>query len=323
MTTAILIDILLIIGSMAIVLKGADLLTEGSTIVARRFSMPEMLIGMTIVAFGTSMPEFCVSMASAIGGTSDMAVGNVVGSNVFNMFLIIGICSLIHPMSVPMDTIKRDLPFAFIATLLFIAMLYDGILARWEGAVMLVAFAAFMFYSMNRAMKGNMGKEAKEKDYDNEESVKKGGLFHSPWLTIPLGLFFLTVGSDVFVDNASGLAKQLGISEAVIGLTILGGGTSMPELATSAVAAVKGRTSMALGNVIGSCIFNILLILGATSAMMPLQPDGITSLDLGMLFVGALLIWFFSFTKRTMERWEGGVLALLFFIYIGYLIYTL
>lgn len=312
-------DILLIIGSMAIVLKGADILTEGSTIVARRFNMPEMLIGMTIVAFGTSMPELCVSMASAIGGTSDMAVGNVVGSNIFNMFLIIGVCSMIHPMSVPMDTIKRDLPFAFIATIMMIVMLLDGFLARWEGMVMLAAFAAFMFYSMNRTMKEGM----EVKDDDSEEGTKKSGLFHSPWLTIPLGLFFLTVGSDIFVDNASALAKQLGISEAVIGLTILGGGTSMPELATSAVAAVKGRTSMALGNVIGSCIFNILLILGATSTLMPLQPDGITPLDLSMLFIGALLIWFFSFTKRTMERWEGGVLALIFFVYIGYLIYTL
>lgn len=317
---SILSDILLIIGSMAIVLKGADLLTEGSTIVARRFNMPEMLIGMTIVAFGTSMPELCVSMASAIGGTPDMAVGNVVGSNIFNMFLIIGACSLIRPMSVPMDTIKRDLPFAFVATLMLIAMLYDGTLARWEGMVLIVAFAAFIFYSMNKTMKEQRGKEVKVND--NEEGTKKSGLFHYPWITIPLGLFFLTIGSDVFVDNASDLAKQLGISEAVIGLTILGGGTSMPELATSAVAAFKGRTSMALGNVIGSCIFNILLILGATSALIPLRPDGITNLDLGMLFLGAILIWFFSFTKRTMERWEGGVLTLIFLTYIIYLIYN-
>lgn len=316
----IVFDIILIIVSMAIVLKGADLLTEGSTIVARRFNMPEMLIGMTIVAFGTSMPELCVSMASAIGGTPDMAVGNVVGSNIFNMFLIIGVCSIIHPMSVPMDTIKRDLPFAFVATLMLIAMLYDGTLARWEGVVMTVAFAAFLFYSMNKTMKGKMSEDVKAAD--NEESTKKGGIFHSPWVTIPLGLFFLTVGSDIFVDNASDLAKQLGISEAVIGLTILGGGTSMPELATSAVAAFKGRTSMALGNVIGSCIFNILLILGATSVLIPLQPDGITLLDLSTLFVGALLIWFFSFTNRTMERWEGGVLTLIFLVYIAYLIYN-
>lgn len=315
----IFIDILLIIGSMVIVLKGADLLTNGGTIVARRFNMPEMLIGMTIVAFGTSMPEFCVSMASAIGGTADMAVGNVVGSNIFNMLLIIGVCSLIHPMSVPMDTIKRDLPFAFVATIMLIAMLYDGTMARWEGLIMVVAFAAFMFYSINRAMKGKANEDTCDAQDDEK---KKGRLWHSPWVTIPLGLFFLTIGSDVFVDNASSLAKQLGVSEAVIGLTILGGGTSMPELATSAMAAFKGRTSMALGNVIGSCIFNILLILGATSALIPLQPDGITTLDLSTLFVGALLIWFFSFTKRTMERWEGGVLTVIFITYILYLIYT-
>lgn len=310
-----ILEIIIIISSIAVVLWGADRLTDGATAVARRFNMPEMLIGLTIVAFGTSMPELCVSMVSAFNGVADMAVGNVVGSNIFNMFLIIGVCSMIMPMAVPMQTIRRELPFAFLATLLLIGMLYDGQLSRIESAIMLVLFTAFMIYSLKKN-----GKEKIEAVDEVPQPSKRFPILHSPWLTIPLGLFLLVEGSDIFVDHAVTLAKQLGVSEAVIGLTILGGGTSMPELATSVVAACKGHTSMAMGNVIGSCVFNILLILGLTGVVMPLSPEGISLIDLGMMGVGSILMWVFSYTNKTMERWEGAVLTLAFIAYMTVLL---
>lgn len=314
-----MIDILYIIIGVAIVLRGADNLTDGAVRVARRFNMSELIIGLTIVAFGTSMPELCVSMASALNGTADMAVGNVVGSNVFNSFLIVGVCAMIHPMSVSMPMIRRDLPFAFVATLLLIYTLADGTLFASEGFVMVLIFAAYMLYTIVKA-------KAENGDVQGSvtEQPRKGimHIYDFPLFTIAVGLAELVIGSNIFVEHSVLFAKTLGVSEAIIGITILGAGTSLPELATSVVAALKGRTSMALGNVVGSCVFNILLILGLTSILAPLQPQGITAFDLASMFVGALLLWFFSFTKNTMERWEGFVLTLCFCTYMGFLIYN-
>lgn len=312
-----MLDILYIIIGVAIVLRGADNLTDGAVRVARRFNMPELIIGLTIVAFGTSMPELCVSMASALNGTADMAVGNVVGSNVFNSFLIVGVCAMIHPMSVAMPTIRRDLPFAFAATLLLIYTLADGTLAAAEGFVMLLIFLAYMIYTIVRT-KAEVGDVKMEVSETSRKGVMH--IYDFPLFTIIVGLAELVIGSNLFVDHSVLFAKTLGVSEAVIGITILGAGTSLPELATSVVAALKGRTSMALGNVIGSCVFNILLILGLTSIFTPLQPQGISAFDLASMFIGALLLWIFSFTKSTMERWEGTVLTICFCAYMGYLL---
>lgn len=333
-----LIDIFFILIGIGIVLRGADNLTEGAVSVARRFHMPELVIGLTIVAFGTSMPELCVSMASAISGTSDMAVGNVVGSNIFNVLLVVGVCAAIHPMSVEMSTIRRDLPFAFIATLLLIFFLSDGTISRWEGLLMVVLFSLYVWYMLRSVRhvagisprtSGNTVKADDSRTGQTENrvnaDVRDGKLRRtvkrlracSP-LLIVLGLAELVFGADVFVGAATRLAQSMGISEAVIGITILGAGTSLPELATSVVAACKGSTSMALGNVIGSCLFNIMLILGLTSVIMPLSPSGITTVDLATLFASALALYIFSVTNKTMERWEGVVLTLGF---IGYMVW--
>lgn len=312
-------DTLLIILGVAIVLRGADNLTDGAVRVARRLNMPELIIGLTIVAFGTSMPELCVSMASALNGTADMAVGNVVGSNVFNALLIVGVCAMIQPMAVSVGTIRRDLPFAFVATLLLIYTLVDGTLSTVEGIVMLVLFVAYIIYTMRRSVK-EMGDTKIEAVENNHTGILH--IYDFPLFTIPLGLAELVLGSHVFVTHATLLAQSLAVSEAVIGITILGAGTSLPEFATSVVAALKGRTSMALGNVIGSCVFNILLILGLTSVVVPLQPYDITTFDLATLFASSLLLWVFSYTKGLMERWEGAVLTLYFIGYMGYLLYT-
>lgn len=312
-----MLDILLIIIGIAIVLRGADNLTDGAVRIARRLKMPELIIGLTIVAFGTSMPELCVSMASALSGTAAMAVGNVVGSNIFNAFLIVGVCAMIQPMAVSMTAIRRDLPFAFVATLMLIFTLKDGMLSRSEGLLMLLIFIGYIVYTLVKTLR-----EVGDARIEVNDEPRKGimHIYDFPLFTVPLGLAELVIGSNLFVDHATLLAQSLGVSEAVIGITILGAGTSLPELATSVVAALKGRTSMALGNVIGSCVFNILLILGLTSIVVPLSPDGITAFDLGAMFVSALLLWFFSFTKNTMERWEGTVLTACFVCYMGYLL---
>lgn len=333
-----LMDIFFILIGIGIVLRGADNLTEGAVSVARRFHMPELVIGLTIVAFGTSMPELCVSMASAVSGTSDMAVGNVVGSNIFNVLLVVGVCAAIHPMSVEMSTIRRDLPFAFIATLLLIFFLSDGTMSRWEGLLMVALFSLYVWYMLRSVRhvagispeaSGNTVKADDSRTGQTENrvnaDVRDGKLRRtvkrlracSP-LLIVLGLAELVFGADVFVGAATRLAQSMGISEAVIGITILGAGTSLPELATSVVAACKGSTSMALGNVIGSCLFNIMLILGLTSVIMPLSPSGITTVDLATLFASALALYIFSVTNKTMERWEGVVLTLGF---IGYMVW--
>ena len=311
-----MIDILLIILGIAIVLRGADNLTDGSVSIARRLRISELVIGLTIVAFGTSMPELCVSVVSATNGSTAMAIGNVVGSNIFNVFLIVGVCAVIHPMSVSLDIIRRDIPFAFIATLLLIFFLKDGQLSRAEALIMLVGFIGYVAYTLYIAR----GTAQKNPTSQPQQEVKDNAIKIS--FKILVGLAELIVGSNIFVGHATSLATTLGVSDAVIGITILGAGTSLPELATSAVAALKGRTSMALGNVIGSCLFNILMILGVSAIIVPLSPDGITTVDLATLFASIVLLWFFSFTKQTMARWEGAVLSLCFIAYMTFLIYN-
>ncbi|NPD81301.1 calcium/sodium antiporter [Prevotella sp. PINT] len=333
-------DIVLILVGIVVVLRGADNLTEGSVSVARKFHMPELVIGLTIVAFGTSMPEFCVSMASALNGTSDMAVGNVVGSNIFNVLLVVGVCAVIHPMSVEMSTIRRDLPFAFCATVALIFFLADGTMTRGEGWLMVAMFAMYMWYMLRsiQPLAATVTKKRKSTSAGNTAATVmpqearacntligkvralNGRLRAFAPLLIVIGLAELVIGADIFVGSATRFAQSLGVSEAVIGITILGAGTSLPELATSVVAAWKGSTSMALGNVIGSCVFNIMLILGLTSVIVPLSPSGISTVDLATLFLSALALYLFSFTNKTMERWEGAVLTVGFIAYMTWLL---
>lgn len=312
-------DILLIIIGIVIVLRGADNLTEGSVSIARRFNMSELIIGLTIVALGTSMPELCVSLTSALNGTADMAVGNIVGSNIFNVFFIVGLCAVIHPLSVGMTAVRRDLPFCFAATLMLIFFLTNGTISMVEGLVMLLVYAVYTVYTI-RKEKTTEQAEAPAEPVETKRRLPK--IFYNPYLKVAVGLVELVLGSNLFVDHATLLATDLGVSEAVIGITILGFGTSMPEIATSLVAAIKGSTSIALGNVIGSCVLNILVIIGLTSVITPLAPQGITTLDLAMVFLSALLMWLFSFTKKTMERWEGVLLLLIFIAYFVFLIYN-
>ncbi len=292
------------------VLVGADRLTEGASAIARRFGVPEIVIGLTIVACGTSMPEFFVSLMSALNGTPDMAVGNVVGSNIMNAMLIVGCAAVVAPMVISPSTVKKDIPFSVAASALLIVLGIDTAIGRWDGAILLVGFAIFMAYTLWQT------KGTKE-----EQPVESKP--QSPWLSILwiiLGLAGLVFGSNLFVDSASSVAAELGVSQSVIGLTIVAGGTSLPELATSVVAARKGQSAIAIGNVIGSNVFNILLILGATAVISPLQMEGITLLDMGVMMGSITLVWLFSFTRYTVERWEGVALIAGYGGYLGWLL---
>ena len=323
-----ILNIILIIVGVAVVLWGADRLTDGAVGIAERLRMPQVVIGLTIVAMGTSMPEFCVSLVSALKGTADLAVGNVVGSNIFNTLLIVGCAAAVAPMTILPQTVRKDIPFSFFASVALLAMcFFDGNISRLDAALLFAGFLVFMYMTLKTTKAPASLEERGEKlenSFATGETVPsplppRGGPWRSIGLIV-LGLACLIIGSNVFVDNATALATALGMSEAVVGLTIVAGGTSLPELATSIVAARKGNSGIAIGNVLGSNVFNILFIIGATGIICPMQIEGITSIDLSILVVSMLMLWLFSFTKLRVERWEGFVLVAVFLAYMTYLI---
>ena len=317
------LDILYIVIGIVLVLKGADFLTEGASALARRMSVPEIVIGLTIVAAGTSAPELFVSIVSALKGTPDLAVGNVVGSNIFNSMLIVGCAAMVAPMVISPSTVKKDIPFDVMAAVLLVVLCLDNFsslniignsISRFDGILLLIGFVVFMVYTF-RVAKKNGGSEPEE---EHEAMPAWKGI-----LLVVLGLAGLVFGSNLFVSSASDLAASLGVSDGVIGLTVVAGGTSLPELATSVVAARKGRSAIAIGNVIGSNVFNVLLILGITAVICPMQIGGITMVDVGTMLISVVLVWAFSYTKYTVERWEGALLTVLFAGYRGWLLYNL
>ena len=324
---------LLIIVGVALVLWGADCLTEGASNLARAFHIPEIVIGLTIVAAGTSAPELFVSLVSALKGTPDLAVGNVIGSNIFNTMLIIGCAAIAAPMVVSPSTVKKDIPFAVGASLLLFILCFDDMnsahlwgneISRSDGIVLLLGFTAFMVYSFSQARKS--GELKSRSDYLGEEEEKepveyKKAALNILWMLI--GLTCLIVGSDLFVDAATYVAHRYGVRQSVIGLTIVAGGTSLPELATSVVAARKGKASLAIGNAIGSNVFNVLLILGATATICPMRIMGITIIDLMMMLVSIGIVWIFAYTKYFVSRREGALLVAGFMAYMCWLFYLL
>ena len=310
---SMLLDILLIIIGVALVLKGADFLTEGASALARRMHVPEIVIGLTIVAAGTSAPELFVSVVSALNGTPDLAVGNVVGSNTMNCMLIVGCAAMVAPMTISRSTVRKDIPFAVMASILLTCIALDNYLGRVDGIILLLGFVVFMAYTLLQAKNGQAEPQTEVRQLN-------------PWLSLlflVVGLAMLVAGSNVFVGSASSVAAALGVSEGVIGLTVVAGGTSLPELATSVVAARKGQSAIAIGNVIGSNVFNILLILGMTAVISPLQIEGITTIDMAVMLISVILVWLFSFTRFTVERWEGALLVGGYLAYLTWLISSL
>ena len=305
------LNIGLIVLGIFLVLRGAERMTDGAVALAQRMMIPQMVIGLTIVACGTSMPDFFVSLTSAIHGSADMAIGNVVGSNIFNTLLIVGVAAVVAPMIIARSTVRKDIPVAFMASILLGVMCLDGVISRIDAAIMFVCFLLFMAYTIRSARKGEVEvSEEEQKGYGTGKSV----------FLIVYGLALLIVGSNIFVDAATFVARTFGVSDAVIGLTIVACGTSMPELATSVVAAKNGQSALAIGNVLGSNVFNILMVLGLTGLISPLQINGITNIDLILQFAAVALVWLFSYTKFKVERWEGALLSLVFLTYLTWLV---
>lgn len=323
-----LLNTVYIIIGITLVLWGADRLTEGASSLARRMNVPEIMIGLTIVAAGTSAPELFVSLVSALKGTSDLAVGNIVGSNILNTMLIVGCAAMVAPMTISKSTVRKDIPFAVAASLLLIILCMDGfasaslrgnMISRTDGLVLLAGFALFMTYTIRMARGSANGNTAGTPQTDGNAAETAVNVWRS-LLYIIVGLAGLIIGSNLFVDSASDIAAALGVSESVTGLTIVAGGTSLPELATSVVAARKGQSAIAIGNVIGSNVFNILAILGITAFICPMRIDGITLTDMMTMLISMAAVWFFSFTRYTVARWEGAVLCAGFAGYLWWLL---
>lgn len=315
------IDILWIVAGLVLILVGSDWLVEGASGVARKYGISEFVIGMTIVGIGTSMPELVSSLISAIQGHGDMALGNVTGSNICNILLILGVTALISPIKYTRSNIRKDIPFAILVSLFLIVMLYNcfGLfgemgtpgISRVDALYLLLIFAVFMIDSFKSAKNGAEEEEASVKPMPMGKAI----------IFILLGLAGLIFGGRVFVDHTVSLAERFHVSEAFISITLMAVGTSLPELATCAVAAMKGKNQLALGNVIGSNIFNITLIIGTSAAISPFEIQSISTVDMGMVIVVVVLLWLaaFTFKKKKLDRVEGVIFLLAYIAYITYL----
>ena len=324
----ILMDILFLVGGLLLILLGANGLTDGAASVAKRFHIPSIVIGLTIVAFGTSAPELTVSISSALKGSADIAIGNVVGSNTFNTLMIVGCTALFAPIAITRNTLKREIPLCILSSFVLLICANDvfldgggeNILSITDGLLLLCFFAIFLSYTFAIAKRdGSMKEPLQEEDEIRLLPAWKSTLY------ILGGLAGLIIGGNFFVDGASGIARGLGVSESIIGLTLVAGGTSLPELATSIVAALKKNPEIAIGNVIGSNLFNIFFVLGCSASITPLRLTGITNFDLWVLVGASLLLWLFGifFGKRIITRLEGSILILCYIAYTAVLIYNL
>ena len=306
-----ILQIVWLLTGLALIIFGADWLVDGASAIARKAGISEFVIGLTIVGFGTSCPELVVSLTGALQGNADISVGNVVGSNVFNTLLILGLTAVIAPVAVTRSNARRDIPIALLVTFLFAAFALTGSkISFWEGVAFLLVFVAYMIYCFK------LDKGASEEA--SQEKVR------NIWLAVLLvlaGLAGLIFGGQLFVNNATAIARAVGVSDKFIAITLLAGGTSFPELATCIVAAAKKKDQLALGNILGSNVFNILLILGASALVIPISTFALTWADLGVLVLSAILVWLWTYTGRRdrVDRWEAVLMLLLFFGYYTWL----
>ena len=315
------IDILCILVGLVLILVGSDWLVDGASAVARKYGISEFIIGMTIVGIGTSMPELVSSFISAVGGHGDMALGNVTGSNICNILLILGVTALISPIGYTKSNIRKDIPFAILVSLFLMVMLYNcfGLfremgtpgISRVDALYLLLVFAVFMIDSFKSAKKGD--------DDRGDENVKPMSMGKAI-VFILLGLGGLIFGGQLFVDHTVSIAERFHVSEAFISITLMAVGTSLPELATCVVAAMKGKNQLALGNVIGSNVFNLSLIIGVSAAISPFEIQSISTVDMVMVLVVVVMLWLaaFTFKKKKLDRVEGVIFLL---VYIGYIAY--
>ena len=318
-----LTQILILIGGLVLILLGANYLVDGASSIAKRFGISEFVIGLTIVGIGTSSPEMVVSFMSAIKGNADMAIGNIAGSNIFNTLMILGITALVAPLAITKENLKKDIPLNIIVTALLIILgmnftlfgIGENTISRIDGLILLGIFACYMWISF---------KSDKGDEVEGEEGTVSRNLAVSIIMVIG-GLAALIFGGRLFVNSATALAQMFGVSDKFIAITVMAAGTSMPELATCVVAAIKGRGQLALGNVLGSNISNILLILGGSALICPLSFSGMTSIDLVVVFLCAVFIFLsaFLFRKKELDRVEGVIFLLTEAAYMWYLISNL
>lgn len=314
--------ILLILG-FAFLVKGADAFVEGCSSIAKRFQVPSLIIGMTIVAMGTSLPETAVSITASVTGNNALAVSNAVGSNIFNLMIVVGVCAILTPVAVRKETLKIDFPFSIVCAVLLLVFGAIGMtLGHVDGVLFIVLFVIFILYMIKSAQnsrKGNkdMGVEEAEYALEAEEiqimPVPKSIIF------IVLGCAAIAFGSDWVVDGATTIAEAMGVSQTLIGLTVVAFGTSLPELATSIMAAKKNEVDMALGNAIGSNIFNILMVLGIAAAISPMAFITENIIDIVILIAFSAIVWIMAWTKHELSKKEGWVMAILYAVYVVYI----
>ena len=320
---AFMIIYILLIAGFVLLIKGADYLVKGASSIARIFNISDLIIGLTIVAFGTSMPEMIVNIFASAKGNSDIAIGNVVGSNIFNILVILGISSVIYPMVVTKRTVWIEIPLTLLAALILGLLANDYIftrssfhgLTRIDGLILLLCFAAFMYYIFHVTRK-------KEKEPDTTLETVQFTLVKSI-LFLVIGFAGLFIGAKLVVDNAIILAARLGVSQSLIALTIVAMGTSLPELATSAIAAYKKNSDIAVGNIVGSNISNIFLILGTSASIKPIPLQPRNNIDIGVAILSSLVLFIVMFTgkKHILDRWEGTIFLIMYLAYTVFLIH--
>lgn len=306
-----MINLILLLIGLGLVVLGADWLVNGASSIARRAGISEFVIGLTIVGFGTSCPELVVSLTGAIEGNSDISVGNVVGSNIFNALFILGLTALVLPVGMTDKNRRIDIPITLVVTILLVVLGITGsmsgpVISRWEGIVMLLVFSVYLFYCFKS--------DSKDEFSETQQAI----LSFPKAITLTLtGLAGLIFGGDLFVDSATALARQIGVSDKFIAVTILAGGTSLPELATSLTAAIRGKEQLALGNILGSNVFNAMLILGLSSIITPLSFASMTIVDIAALILSSvlLLIWAYIGSRNRIDRWEGAAMLLCYVAY--------
>ncbi|MBM7569738.1 calcium/sodium antiporter [Aquibacillus albus] len=310
--------LLLIIG-FVLLIKGADYFVEGSSKIAGLLRVPPLLIGLTIVAFGTSSPEATVSILAAVEGTADLALGNVVGSNIFNISLVVGITAMINPLKVENNTIRKEIPFTLLSSVALLILISDvylqfvneNLISRSDGFIFLLFLAVFIFYIFEVA------RNSREVEVAEEVKLESVGWLKNILYTIG-GLLAIIFGGDLVVNSSTTIAYKVGMSETLVGLTIVAVGTSLPELITSITAAIKKHTDIAIGNIVGSNIFNILFVLGTSSVISPLPVNGKIFVDIYLMVLLTVVLFIFSRSKTRITRLEGCVLAV---VYVGYLVY--
>ena len=318
---ALPLAILFLIIGFVFLVKGADIFVEGSSSIAKKFKVPSIIIGLTIVAMGTSLPEAAVSVTASIANKNALAVSNVIGSNIFNLMMVIGVCAIMTPVAVNKATLKRDFPFSVISAILLLVLGLIGpmSLGHADGVIFLILFAGFIGLMIRSAMKASKeGNAVASEEIEAAEEIKIMPVWKS-LLFIVIGAVGIIIGGDVVVDSASNIAAKFGMSQTLIGLTIVSVGTSLPELVTSIVAARKNEVDMALGNAIGSNVFNILFVLGIAGAISPMAFLTENVIDIVILVVFSLIVWLFAWTKKEIKRGEGLIMVLLYVLYVVYI----